>query len=42
MPPSLSGLVASEDSGVEQPALALLKELGWACVNLYHDKPGHR
>jgi type I restriction enzyme R subunit len=29
MAPSLSGLVASEDGIVEQPALALLQELGW-------------
>ena len=40
MAPSLSGLVASEDGLVEQPALALLQELGWECVNLYHDQPG--
>ncbi len=40
MAPSLSGLVASEDGIVEQPALALLQELGWECVNLYNDQPG--
>ena len=40
MAPSLSGMVASEDGIVEQPALALLQELGWDCVNLYHDVPG--
>lgn len=40
MAPSLSGLVASEDGIIEQPALALLQELGWECVNLYHDQPG--
>ena len=40
MAPSLSGLIASEDGIVEQPALALLQELGWECVNLFHDQPG--
>ena len=40
MAPSLSGLVASEDGIVEQPALALMEALGWECVNLYHDQPG--
>lgn len=40
MAPSLSGLVASEDGIVEQPALTLLEELGWERVNLLHDVPG--
>jgi type I restriction enzyme R subunit len=40
MPPSLTGLVASEDSAVEQPALALLQDLGWTHVNLYDEKIG--
>jgi len=40
MAPSLSGIVASEDGVVERPALALLKELGWGCVNLFNDTPG--
>ncbi|WP_271439483.1 type I restriction endonuclease subunit R [Pontixanthobacter luteolus] len=40
MAPSLSGLVASEDGIIERPALALLEELGWECVNLYDDKVG--
>ena len=40
MAPSLSGLVASEDGIVEQPALALLQELGWECINLYNETPG--
>ena len=34
MAQSLSGLVASEDSIVEKPALALLQELGWTHVDL--------
>ena len=34
MSPSLTGVVASEDSIVERPALALLQELGWEHVNL--------
>ncbi len=29
MAPSLTGHIASEDGGVEKPALALLGELGW-------------
>lgn len=40
MAPSLSGIVASEDGIVEQPALALLQELGWAHVNLMEEVPG--
>lgn len=40
MAPSLSGMVASEDGIVEQPALKLLQELGWDCVNLFDDVPG--
>lgn len=30
----------SEDSAVEQPALALLQQLGWHHVNLMEEKPG--
>jgi len=33
-------MVASEDGIVEQPALELLQELGWAHVNLMHESPG--
>lgn len=40
MAPSLSGLVASEDGIVEKPALALLRELGWECINLYDEALG--
>lgn len=40
MAPSLTGLVASEDGAVEQPALALLEELGWTPVNLMNETPG--
>ena len=40
MPPSLTGPIASEDGGVEQPALALLQELGWSRVNLMNEAPG--
>lgn len=37
--PSLSSEF-SEDSAVEQPALALLQQLGWRHVNLMEEKPG--
>lgn len=40
MAPSLTGLVVSEDSAVERPALQLLQELGWGHVNLQDEKPG--
>ncbi len=40
MPPSLRGLVASEDAIVEKPALALLQELGWSHLNLQDEAPG--
>src|SRR5687767_10927160 len=40
MPPSLSGLVASEDGIIEKPALELLQELGWSHVNLMYEAPG--
>jgi type I restriction enzyme R subunit len=40
MAPSLTGLVISEDSAVERPALELLKELGWNHLNLHDEKPG--
>ncbi len=40
MAPSLSGLVASEDGIVEQPALELLEELGWTRINLMQEMPG--
>jgi type I restriction enzyme R subunit len=40
MPPSLSGIVASEDDIVEQPALALLEELGWSRTNLMYEVVG--
>ena len=36
---SLTGLVASEDGIVEQPALALLQELGWEHVDLRDEVP---
>ncbi|KNY09275.1 DEAD/DEAH box helicase [Achromobacter piechaudii] len=37
--PSLSSEF-SEDAAVEQPALALLQQLGWQHVNLMEEKPG--
>ncbi len=40
MAPSLTGHIASEDGGVEKPALALLGELGWAHLNLMKETPG--
>ena len=40
MAPSLTGLIASEDSVVEKPALALLEELGWTPLNLMNETPG--
>ncbi len=40
MAPSLTGIVASEDGIVEQPALALLEDLGWSHVNLMYEQPG--
>jgi type I restriction enzyme R subunit len=40
LPPSLRGLVASEDAIVEKPALALLQELGWSHLNLQDEAPG--
>lgn len=40
MAPSLTGLVASEDGSVEQPALALLEELGWERLDLYQEQLG--
>lgn len=40
MAPSLSGIVASEDSAVERPALKLLQGLGWNYANLHDEKPG--
>lgn len=40
MAPSLTSLVASEDGSVEQPALALLEELGWERADLYQEQPG--
>lgn len=40
MAPSLTGTIASEDGVVEQPALALLQELGWTHANLMHEQPG--
>lgn len=39
MPPSLTSEF-SEDNAVEQPALALLQELGWQHINLMEEKPG--
>ncbi len=38
-PPSLSGEF-SEDGAVEQPALALLQQLGWRHLNLMEETPG--
>lgn len=40
MSPSLSGVVASEDGIIEQPALELLEELGWTHFNLMYETPG--
>jgi type I restriction enzyme R subunit len=40
MAPSLTGLVASEDGIVEQPALTLLQQLGWAHINLQDEATG--
>ena len=40
MPPSLTGLVATEDGIVEKPALAILQELGWSHINLQDEAPG--
>lgn len=40
MVPSLIGLVAPEDDGVERPALVLLQKLGWQHVDLYGEAPG--
>lgn len=40
MVPSLTGLLASEDGIVEQPALALLQELGWTHINLFGEVAG--
>lgn len=40
MAPSLTGLIAPEDGSVEQPALALLAELGWERVDLYQEQLG--
>lgn len=40
MAPSLTGLVASEDGIVEQPALSLLQDLGWSHINLQDEAPG--
>ena len=40
MVPSLIGLVAPEDDGVERPALALLQKLGWQHVDLYGEVAG--
>ncbi|WP_126421180.1 type I restriction endonuclease subunit R [Asticcacaulis excentricus] len=40
MPPSLTGMVASENGVVEKPALALLEALGWTAINLMHEIPG--
>lgn len=40
MAPSLTGIVASEDGIVEQPALLLLRELGWDELNLMAEVPG--
>jgi type I restriction enzyme R subunit len=39
MAPSLTGIIASEDSIVEKPALALLQELGWQHVDLIREQP---
>jgi type I restriction enzyme R subunit len=40
MPPSLAGLIASEDSVVEKPALDLLNSMGWDTLNLMNEVPG--
>jgi type I restriction enzyme R subunit len=40
MAPSLTGTIASEDGIIEQPALALLQELGWTHANLMYEQPG--
>ena len=40
MPPSLTRHLASEDGSVEQPALKLLEELGWNCINLQAEPLG--
>jgi type I restriction enzyme R subunit len=40
VPPSLTGIVASEDSAVERPAMKLLQDLGWARINLREEKLG--
>ena len=40
MAPSLTGHIASEDGSVEQPAIALLRELRWSHVNLMQEAPG--
>lgn len=40
MAQSLTGSLASEDSIVEQPALALLQELGWTYINLFGEVAG--
>lgn len=40
MPPSLTGLVASEGGVVEKPAIALLEQLGWTPINLMNETPG--
>lgn len=40
MAPSLTGIVASEDSAVERPALELLLAMGWRHLNLHDEKPG--
>ncbi|MBC2665681.1 type I restriction endonuclease subunit R [Novosphingobium flavum] len=40
MAPSLTGIIASEDGIVEQPALELLQELGWTPINLMDEVPG--
>lgn len=40
MPPSLTGLVASEEAVVEKPAMALLEQLGWKPINLMNETPG--
>ncbi len=40
MAPSLTGHIASEDGSVEQPALALLRDLGWSHIDLRNETPG--
>jgi len=40
MAPSLTGQFAGEDASIEQPALAVLAELGWQTANLIDEKPG--